>query len=48
MFALSEELKILPMFDVWEEFCNRNNVPSRNDWYDEVIKYENDVLKGRG
>jgi L-rhamnose isomerase len=48
MFALSEELKTLPMFDVWEEFCSRNNVPGKNDWYEEVIKYENDVLKNRG
>ena len=48
MFALSEELKTLPLFDIWEEFCNRNNVPSKNDWYNEVLKYENEVLKSRG
>ena len=48
MFALSEELKTLPLFDVWEEFCSRNNVSSKFDWYEEIIKYENEVLKNRG
>ena len=48
MFALSEELKTLPLFDVWEEFCNRNNVSSKFDWYEEITKYENEVLKKRG
>ena len=48
MFALSEELKTLPFYDVWEEFCNRMNVPSGFEWYEEVNNYEKEKLSIRG
>ncbi len=48
VLALSEECKTLPLYDVWEEFCIRNNAPSKNEWYEKIVKYENEVLKLRG
>ncbi len=48
MLALSEELKTLPLYDVWEEFCARSAVAAGFDWYNEVLKYEKEILNGRG
>ena len=48
MLALSEELKTLPLYDVWEEFCTRAGVAAGFDWYNEVLKYEKEILSGRG
>lgn len=44
ILALQEELKLLPLGDVWDYFCEKNEVPVRAGWVDEVRKYENDVL----
>ena len=48
MLALSEELKTLPLYDVWEEFCTRAGVVAGFDWYNEVLKYEKEILSDRG
>ncbi len=48
LLVLSEQCKTLPLFDIWEEFCNRNNAPCENEWYEKIVKYENEVLKLRG
>ena len=47
MFIMQEEIKTLPMGDVWVEFCERNNVCGCSCWFDEVLKYEEDVLSKR-
>ncbi len=47
LMVLQEELKSLPLGAVWEEFCARNGVPAGKEWFDEVDKYENEVLKHR-
>lgn len=44
---LSEELKLFPVGDVWNEFCRRHDVPQREDWYKAVKAYEDDVLSKR-
>ncbi len=46
LFVTQEELKTLPYGEVWDEYLSRQNVPSA-DWYDEVKKYEKDVLSLR-
>lgn len=46
--VLMEEYKTLPFEDIWQEFCERNNVASDSSWYDEVVKYEKEVLSKRG
>lgn len=43
----TEELKDLPYADVWNYFCEKNNVPVGLEWYDEVKEYEKDVLTKR-
>ena len=45
--ALQEELKSLPAGAVWEEFCNRQNVPPGMEWIGAVRAYEEKVLSGR-
>jgi len=45
--VMFEELKTLPWAAVWDYYCLRNNVPVGMAWYDEVKKYEKDVLSKR-
>ena len=44
---IQEELKTYPMGDVWDYFCEINGVPVKEAWYDEVMKYEKEVLAER-
>jgi len=46
LLAVQEELKTLPLYDVWEEYLRRQNVPSES-WIEEVKKYEKEVLLKR-
>ncbi|MCL2019126.1 MAG: L-rhamnose isomerase [Oscillospiraceae bacterium] len=46
LLVLGEELKTYPIGDVWERFCDINSVP-KDDWFNEIKKYENDVLLKR-
>lgn len=45
LMYLSEELKTAPFGDVWAEFLKRENVAA--NYYDEVMKYEKEVLVNR-
>ena len=45
LMVLSEEAKLLPFSDVWEEYLKRENVPS--DYLTAIRKYESDVLSKR-
>ncbi len=45
--ALLEEIKHLPWGIVWEQYCERHEVPSDLAWLQEVRRYEKDVLSGR-
>ena len=44
---LQEEVKTYPFGDVWDYFCEINNVPIKETWFNEVKKYEKDVLLKR-
>lgn len=46
LMVLSEEAKTLPFGEVWKEYLNREKVAG-DDWYEEVKKYEKDVLSKR-
>ena len=46
--ALLEEVKALPLGAVWEEYCQRHNVPAGMGWLAEVQRYEREVLVHRG
>ena len=45
--ALLEELKSMPWSVVWDEYCERNNVPVGAQWLDDVKKYEKEILLNR-
>ena len=47
LFMLSEETKTLPFGLVWEEYCKRSGVPAGEEWFEEVKKYESEVLSKR-
>ena len=42
-----EELKMMPVGDVWNEFCARNNTVGDASWFDAVVDYEKNVLAKR-
>lgn len=44
LMVRQEELKTLPFGEVWDEYCRRNGVPADGAWFEEVKKYEQNVL----
>lgn len=48
LLMLSEELKTFPFGDIWEHYCETQNVPNGEKWFSEVKQYEADVLSKRG
>ena len=47
LFVKQEEMKMLPFSDVWNKYCEECNVAPDSSWFDEVMRYENDVLLKR-
>ncbi|MBQ8574923.1 MAG: L-rhamnose isomerase [Clostridia bacterium] len=47
LLVMQEELKNYPLADVWNEYCSRCGVPSGEEWFAEVEKYEAEVLSKR-
>ncbi|WP_343208041.1 L-rhamnose isomerase [Anaerolentibacter hominis] len=47
LMVLQEELKLYPFGDVWNYYCERCGVPEREDWFEEIRRYEQDVLSRR-
>lgn len=48
VLALFEEIKTLPWNEVWDEYCKLDNCMNEHDWFNEVLKYEKEVLVKRG
>jgi L-rhamnose isomerase len=46
--VLQEEYKNYPVDEVWAEFCKRNGVEASEAWFNDVKKYEKEVLFKRG
>ncbi len=44
---LMEEAKMMPISDVWEEYCKRENMVADENWYNAVEEYEAQVLANR-
>lgn len=42
-----EDLKTMPFGEVWNEFCDRCNIPADGKWLGEIKTYENEVLSKR-
>lgn len=47
LMAWQEELKTFPFGDVWDEYLKQCGVVSGPEWFDEVLKYEKEVLSKR-
>lgn len=48
LMVKQEEAKMLPFADVWEEYCRQCGVTAGSEWFDEIKKYETEVLSKRG
>ena len=46
LLVMQEEVKTLPLGDVWNEYLRRQNIAGEN-WFDAVKEYENNVLSKR-
>ncbi len=44
LMVLSEEMKSAPFGDIWNEYCHRCDVPVGSSWFEDIKKYEQDVL----
>lgn len=44
--VMMEECKTLPIGDVWAEYCARCKVAAEG-WFDDIAKYEEEVLSKR-
>lgn len=47
LMMLQEEMKTMPFGDVWDEYCESCGVSGNKAWFDDVIKYEKEVLSKR-
>ena len=47
LMMLTEEMKTYPLGDVWDYFCEQNGAPVKEAWFEEVKRYEADVLVKR-
>lgn len=47
LLVISEEIKTAPFGAVWEELCARADMPAGAAWFEEIKKYENEVLSSR-
>lgn len=42
-----EEIKTMPFGEVWDEYCRRCGAPVEGEWFQEVERYEAEVLSKR-
>lgn len=47
LMVIQEEIKTLPFREVWDEYCQQNNVPLDGDWLGDILEYESNILKER-
>ena len=47
LMVMQEEMKTMPFGDVWAEYCRECGVAADTSWYDEIMKYEKEVLSAR-
>jgi len=48
VLALQEEINTLPWSEVWNEYCEIQKCLNEKEWFEEVLKYEKEVLLKRG
>ena len=47
LLMLQEELKTAPLGEIWAHSCQTHGVPADERWFEEIQKYEKDVLSLR-
>ncbi len=47
LMLVQEELKTLPFGEVWAEYCRQCGVPADRSWFEEIERYESEVLSKR-
>ena len=47
LLMLQEELKTAPLGEIWAHYCRTHGVPADERWFEEIQKYEKDVLSLR-
>lgn len=47
LMAMQEAVKMLPLGEVWDEYCRVCGVKTEMEWYKEIEKYENEVTSLR-
>lgn len=47
LMVLQEEVKTLPLGDVWAQYCEECGVAADTSWFDEIMDYEKEVLSKR-
>ena len=47
LMSLNEEMKVMPFGDIWDMFCEKNGVLKEEDWFQDCMQYEKDVLSKR-
>ncbi len=47
LMNVSEEIKTYPFGDVWDYYCEQKGVKVGEDWFDDAMKYEAEVLSKR-
>ena len=48
LMMMQEELKTYPFTDIWNYYCEEEQVGASKDWFDEIERYEKEVLSKRG
>ena len=47
LMVRNEELKTMPFSAIWAEFCRRSNVEYTEAWFENIKRYETEVLSLR-
>ena len=47
LMVRQDEMKTMPFGDVWAEYCAQCGAPADGTWFDEIVKYEEEVLSKR-
>ena len=47
LMVMQEEMKTLPFGDVWAKYCDECGVTADENWLEEVLEYEKEVLATR-
>jgi len=47
LMMMQEELKTFPLGDIWTQYCIQSGVSPDSGWFEEIKKYEDEVLNNR-